>query len=65
MKLSRQALRFIAIPFVLIPAALIVWRPAPNDGSAHAQLRKDFTGLPMEEAVHPESSQPVLRVRGR
>ena len=42
-----------------------VWRPVPNDGSAHAQLRKDFTGLPMEEAAHPESSQPVLRVRGR
>ena len=31
MKLSRQALRFIAIPFVVIPAALIVVRPAHWD----------------------------------
>jgi protein-S-isoprenylcysteine O-methyltransferase Ste14 len=31
MKLSRQALRFIAIPFLVIPAVLIVVRPARWD----------------------------------
>lgn len=40
-----------------------IWRPVANDGSAHAQMRKDLAGLPMQEAVHPESSQRVLRVR--
>ena len=42
-----------------------VWRPVANDGSAHAQLRKDLAGLPMQEAPHPDSMQPVLRIRER
>jgi membrane protein DedA with SNARE-associated domain/membrane-associated phospholipid phosphatase len=42
-----------------------VWRPVENDGTAHARVRTDLAGLPAVETPHPDSSQPVLRVRER
>ncbi|UHQ20827.1 VTT domain-containing protein [Lysobacter sp. KIS68-7] len=42
-----------------------IWRPVANDGSAHAQLRKDLRGMTAVESVHPDSTLPVLRVRER
>ena len=49
-----------------------IWRPVADDDSAHVRVRADLmrreltgtsTGMATLEAPHPESSQPVLRVR--
>ena len=45
MKWSRQALRFIAIPFVVIPAALIVVRPAHWDAMRATGLVLTIVGF--------------------
>lgn len=40
-----------------------IWRPVENDGSAHARVRADLSGMTAIETAHPETSQPVLRAR--
>lgn len=40
-----------------------IWSPLANDGHAHAQLRADLLGFVSIEAPHPQSRQPVLRLR--
>ena len=40
-----------------------IWRPVADDGSAHARVRADLSGMTAAEEVHPATSLPVLRVR--
>lgn len=40
-----------------------LWRPASDEGRAHALVRRALHGLPVRESPHPESRMPVLRVR--
>jgi len=42
-----------------------LWRPVVDGDAAHARLRADLAGMQQSEQGHPESRQPVLRVRER
>ena len=42
-----------------------LWRPVVDGDAAHARLRADLAGMLQSEQVHPETRQPVLRVRER
>jgi membrane protein DedA with SNARE-associated domain/membrane-associated phospholipid phosphatase len=42
-----------------------LWRPVVDGDAAHARLRADLAGMLQAEQVHPESRQPVLRLRER
>lgn len=39
-----------------------LWRPAPDDGRAHAQVGMALSGMTMRQAPHPQGGAPVLRV---
>jgi membrane protein DedA with SNARE-associated domain/membrane-associated phospholipid phosphatase len=42
---------------------LSLWRPEPDDGAAHALVRRAVTDLDTRESLHPQGSAPVLRIR--
>lgn len=43
--------------------AAVLWRPAPDDGRTHAEVRAALAGFDTIEAPHPRTGTPVLRVR--
>ena len=48
---------------VVRPLDLVVlWRPEPYDGRAHARLEQDLRTLHALPGIHPQSGLPVLRV---
>lgn len=46
-------------PFGLIS----LWRPVPDEGAAHALVRDASRAFAAREAIHPDGSSPVLRIR--